>query len=201
MLQTSRAPSSTTRMICSGVPMVAPPRRLERSRFAPVGMLVQRLRHVRRAVEHGAALALDQLERRAGVEVLLQHDAAAVGEEVEERVLAAEAPEERHRQPQAVVLGHFLALADVPHVLDQRVMLDLDALGERGRARGVEEVGHVLGTHRALRGVDGAFRHRIGEREEFRVGKPVGARAARRRRRSARAAAGRARAGSRRSRA
>jgi CubicO group peptidase (beta-lactamase class C family) len=46
--------------------------------------------------------------------VLLEHHAAAVGEEVEERVLAAEAPEERHREPEAVALGHFLALADVP---------------------------------------------------------------------------------------
>ena len=56
-------------------------------------------------------------------------------------------------------------------------MLDLDALGERGRARGVEEVGHVLRPHRALRGVDGAFRHRIGEARSSRVGKPIGARA------------------------
>ena len=84
--------------------MVAPPRRLERSRCGPVGMLVQRLRHVGRAVEQRAALALDQRERLAGVEVLLQHDAAAVGEDVEQRVLAAEPPEERHREPQPVAL-------------------------------------------------------------------------------------------------
>ena len=154
--------------------MVAPPRRLERSRCGAVGMLVQGLRHVGRAVEHRAALALDQRERLAGVEVLLQHDAAGVRHDVEERVLAAEPPEERHGEPQPVALGDLLPLADLPHVLDQRVVLELHALRQGGRARGVQEVGDVLRPDRALRGVDRGFGHRRAERREVGVLQPAG---------------------------
>ena len=71
----------------------------------PVGMLGERQRHVGRAVEDRAALALDQRQRLARLEALLQHHAAAVRHHVEQRVLAAEPPEERHGQPQPVALA------------------------------------------------------------------------------------------------
>ena len=87
--------------------------------------------------------------------MLLQHDAARVGHDREERVLAAETPEERDREPEPVAGAQMLALADIPHVLDQGIVLELDALGQRRRARGVEQVGHVLAAHGGL----GLFDH------------------------------------------
>ena len=69
----------------------------------------------------------------------------AVGHHREQRVGAAEAPEERDPHPHAVGRRQVLPLADVPHVLDR---------GRRGRAArpsgvdvvpgGVEDVGHVV---------------------------------------------------------
>ena len=82
--------------------MVAPPRRLDKIAPRPVGMLVQGLSHVGRPVEERAALALDQRQRLAGIEMLLEHDAAGVGQDVEQRVLATEPPEQRHREPEPV---------------------------------------------------------------------------------------------------
>ena len=117
-------------------------------------MLLQRVHHVGRAVEDGAALGLDQPERLARVEVLLQHDAARVGHHREERVLAAEAPEERDREPEPVAGAEVQALADVPHVLDQGVVLQLHALGQRRGAGGVEQVGDVLAAHGGLGAID-----------------------------------------------
>ena len=123
MLQISVTPRSIRRLICSG--------RAERRAGAergdvarqPLGVLLQRVHHVGRAVEDGAALGLDEPQRLAGVEALLQHDAARVGHHREERVLAAEAPEERDREPEPVARAQVQALADVPHVLDQGVVL------------------------------------------------------------------------------
>ena len=120
----------------------------------PLGMLLQRVHHVGRAVEDGAALGLDQPERAARVEVLLQHDAARVGHHREERVLAAETPEERDREPEPVAGAQVQALADVPHVLDQGVVLQLHALGQCRGARGVEQVGDVLAAHGGLGAID-----------------------------------------------
>ena len=86
--------------------------------------------------------------------MLLQHDAARVGEDREERVLAAQAPEQRDREPEPVAGAEMLALADVPHVLDQGEMLKLDALGQRRGARGVEQAGDILAAHGGLRALD-----------------------------------------------
>jgi hypothetical protein len=105
--------------------------------------------------------------------VLLQDDAAGVGQNVEQRVLAAEPPEERHCEPEPIVLGHALSLADLPHVLDQRVVLELDALRKRRRARRVEKVDHVVGCDRALCGVDRRLGHRCAERGKVRIPKPT----------------------------
>ena len=154
MLQVSATPRSIRRLICSGEPSVAPVRSEEMSRAGRSGWLLQRVHHVGRAVEDGAALGLDQPQRLAGVEVLLQHDAARVGHHREERVLAAEAPEERDREPEPVAGAQVQALADVPHVLDQGVVLELHALGQRRGAGGVEQVGHVLAAHVGLGAID-----------------------------------------------
>ena len=124
------------------------------SRAGRSGWLLQRVHHVGGAVEDGAALGLDQAQRLAGVEVLLQHDAAGVGHDREERVLAAEAPEERDREPEPVARAQVQALADIPHVLDQGVVLELHALGQRRGARGVEQVGDVLAAHGGLGAID-----------------------------------------------
>src|SRR2546428_8377544 len=48
----------------------------------------------------------------------------------------------------------MLALADVPHVLDEAAMRELDALRRRGRPRRVEDVGDIVGLDGALRGVE-----------------------------------------------
>src|SRR4029453_15476653 len=112
-----RAPSSTTRMICSGFPSVVPLRRLETSR-----RLMHRLRHIGRAVKERGALPLDQRGRPSGVKRFLQNDASAVREQVEEGVDAAESPEQRDRQPKAILARYPLALADTPGVLDQTPM-------------------------------------------------------------------------------
>jgi hypothetical protein len=67
----------------------------------PVGMLQDGARHVGHAVVDGAALALQQLQRLAGLEALLQHRAAAVGEDGGQRIGRAEGPEEGHRPARA----------------------------------------------------------------------------------------------------
>ena len=77
-----------------------------------------------------------------------------MGHDGEERVLAAEAPEERDREPEPVARPQMLALADVPHVLDQGVVLELHALGQRRGARGVEQIGDVLAAHGGLGALD-----------------------------------------------
>ena len=68
-----------------------------------IRMLQQGARHVGHAVVHAAALALDQGQRRARLERLLQHHATAMGHDRRHRVGRAERPEQRHRQPQPVL--------------------------------------------------------------------------------------------------
>ena len=48
----------------------------------------------------------------------------------------------------------MLALADVPHVLDEAAVRELDPLGRRGRSRRVEDVGDVVRRDRAPGGVE-----------------------------------------------
>ena len=77
----------------------------------------------------------------------------------DQRVGAAEAPEERDPHPHAIGRGQVLSLADIPHVLDEPTVAELYALGRRGGAGGVEDARHVLRRHRPLRGVDLRVRH------------------------------------------
>ena len=117
-------------------------------------MLGERERDVGRPVVDRAPLALDEAEGVAGVEALLEHDAAAVGHHRQECVLAPEAPEERDAHPQPIALVQVLPLADVEHVLDQAGVGERDALRGRGGPRGVEDVRDVGRLHRHLPGVD-----------------------------------------------
>ena len=64
-------------------------------------------------------------------ERFLQHDRAGVGHQSEQRVLAAETPEQRHGKPQAILLRNAEPLAYAPGVLDQTGMLDGHTLGHR----------------------------------------------------------------------
>jgi hypothetical protein len=88
------------------------------------------------------------------IELLLQHQRAAVAHHRHQRVGAAEAPEERDPHPHAVGRSQVLPLADVPHVLDQAAVAELHPLGRGGGAGGVEDAGHDLRRHRAQRGID-----------------------------------------------
>ena len=124
-------------------------------------VLGDRPHHVRGGVHHGAALALDEVDRLARLEPLLEDDGAGVGHEREESVLAAEAPEERYREPEPVPGEKVHPLADAPHVLDEGVVLELDALRGRGGPRGVEDAGDVRRLDGRLRHIDHAFRNRL----------------------------------------
>ncbi len=126
--------------------------RAQRRQIAPrpIGVLRQRQRDIGRPVVHGAPLALDQRQRPARVELILEHDGAPVGHDREQRVQAPEAPEQRDSHPHAVVGPQVLPLADMPRVLDEAPVLELHTLGRRRRPRGVEDIGHVVGLDRAL---------------------------------------------------
>ena len=125
----------------------------------PVGVFAQRLRHVRSPVEERASLLTDDAQCLARFEAFLQHDAAAVSQQIEQCVLATESPEQRYREPEPVVLGDVHALADLPHVFDQRVMLKLHALRRRGRARCVKQISDVFWVDGARRVFDLGIRH------------------------------------------
>ena len=57
----------------SGGPIVSPVRIAPSRRAGMIGVLPQRPRHIGHAVIDAAALALDQRQRLAGLEALLQH--------------------------------------------------------------------------------------------------------------------------------
>ena len=94
-----------------------------------------------------------------GSKFLLQHDAAPVGQQIEQCVLATEFPEQRYREPEPVVLGDVHALADVPHVLNQCVMLKLNPLWRGGRARCVKQVSDIFRVDGKRRVLDLGIRH------------------------------------------
>jgi hypothetical protein len=128
----------------------------ERRQIAPRAfrMLGEGQRDIGRAVVNRAPLALDQRERRARLQRLLQHDRAAMGHHRQQRVRAAEAPEERDPHPHPIRRRQVLPLADVPHVLDEAAVRELDALRRRGRPRRIEDVRDVVGRDGALGGVE-----------------------------------------------
>ena len=98
----------------------------------PAWVLDQGLHHVGRAVHDRAMLALDQRQGFFGVKMLLQHDAGAVREHVRHGIDAAKTPKQGHGKPQPVLVGDLLALANVPGVGDQVLVLQQDALGRGG---------------------------------------------------------------------
>jgi hypothetical protein len=106
--------------------------------------------HIRHAVVDAAALALDQRQRLPGVETLLQHNAAAMGQGGRQGIGRAERPEQRHRKPDAIRCTQMHALTDVKAVGDDAAMGERYALGRRGRARGIEDVANVVRPHRPL---------------------------------------------------
>ena len=116
-----------------------------------IRMLQQGARHVGHAVVHAAALALDQGQRRARLERLLQHHATAMGHDRGHRVGRAERPEQRHRQPQPILGREMLPLADVEAVGQQGPVRQRHALGRGGGARGVEDEADVVRCDRSLR--------------------------------------------------
>ena len=132
----------------SGRPMVRPGAHRVEPAPAAVGMLEHAARHVGHAVVDGAPLALEQLQGLARLEGLLQHHAAAVGQDGGERVGRAEGPEERYREPQAVGRAQMLALADVEAVGDEAAVGERHALRVRRRSRRVEDVADVARLHR-----------------------------------------------------
>ena len=96
-------------------------------------MLPERERHVGGAVVDRTPLALDEPERLARVEVLLEDHRAPVRQHREERVLTPKPPKEREAHPEPVRLAEVLPLPDVEHVLDEPEVLEWDPLRGRGR--------------------------------------------------------------------
>ena len=144
--------------------MVMPVRSEERSRLCAVGVRLHGERHVRHGVEHGAAFALDQFQAARGIETVLQHDAAAMRHHREQRVGAAKTPEQRDDHEQPVLLCQAQPLADAVHVADQALVQQRHRLGARGRARGEQQIRHVVRSHGRAGGVEHGVRHVIAHR-------------------------------------
>ena len=99
----------------------------------PVRMLTERERHVGGAIVDRTLLALDEPERLARVEVLLEDHRAPVCHHREERVLTPKPPKKREAHPEPVRLAEVLPLPNVEHVLDKAEVLEWDPLRGRGR--------------------------------------------------------------------
>src|SRR5262249_59060562 len=92
----------------------------------------------------GAALGLEQRERAAGVDLLLEDDAPAARDGGECAEDEAAAPEERHVAPPRVVGSDPQALADATSGGGERTVRVNDGLRQRGGA-GREEHGGAVG--------------------------------------------------------
>ena len=107
--------------------------------------------HRGHAVERGAALLRDRLQRQRRVEAgRRDHHGGAVGGAREVAHHHAEAVVERHRDADPVLLGVAADLADEVAVVEDVAVAQRGALGVARGARGVLDVDRVLGTQRRL---------------------------------------------------
>ena len=141
-------------------------------------MLQHRPRHIAHAVVDAAALALDQGQRLARLEALLQDNATAMGHDRRQRIGRAKRPEQRHGKPYPITRAQMHALADIKAIGDQRPVRQGHPFGRSGGARGVEDVADVLRRHSLLRGSERGCIHRCALHQELRQRENTGERRA-----------------------
>jgi hypothetical protein len=103
------------------------------------------------ARDHRDALALDEVERLAGLERILAEELCADVHRGEEREAESAHPEERHRRVDAVAREEVAEAVQVVRVAQHRAVRVDGALRVRRRARAVDKDQRVGGAHLALR--------------------------------------------------
>ena len=112
-----------------------------------VGMVQQGAVHRRHALEDGAAVALEDLQRLARVEARQQRDAGTAADRGVHRARLAEGVKQRQAAEDDVADAHVEQADGDRHVAAQVVVRELGALRLAGRARRVED-------HRGVVAVD-----------------------------------------------